>query len=82
MRHVPIFVLDNHHWWIDLLLSAAPVESHIGAIVVSIAFVDQEELYVYADSGQDSPNACVTLGIPTGIFEYARRIDIYDRTDL
>ncbi|PPQ85645.1 hypothetical protein CVT25_012767 [Psilocybe cyanescens] len=34
-----------------LLLSAAPVESHIGAIV-------------------DSPNACVTLGIPTGIFEH------------
>ncbi|KAH9481840.1 Formamidase [Psilocybe cubensis] len=34
-----------------LLLSAAPVESHVGAIV-------------------DSPNACVTLGIPTGIFEH------------
>ena len=49
---------------------------------MSIASVDQEELYVYADSGQDSPNACVTLGIPTGIFEYVRRIDIYDRTDL
>ncbi|TEB05173.1 hypothetical protein FA13DRAFT_1824738, partial [Coprinellus micaceus] len=32
-----------------LLLSAAPIESHVGAIV-------------------DSPNACVTLGIPTGIF--------------
>ncbi|KAH9933555.1 Acetamidase/Formamidase [Epithele typhae] len=34
-----------------LLLSAAPVESHVGAIV-------------------DSPNACVTLGIPTGIFDF------------
>ncbi|RXW19802.1 hypothetical protein EST38_g6056 [Candolleomyces aberdarensis] len=33
-----------------LLLSAAPIESHVGAIV-------------------DSPNACVTLAIPTGIFE-------------
>ncbi|KAI0766789.1 Acetamidase Formamidase [Irpex lacteus] len=35
----------------NLLLSAAPVESHVGAIV-------------------DSPNACVTLGIPIGIFEH------------
>ncbi|KIM37843.1 hypothetical protein M413DRAFT_20149 [Hebeloma cylindrosporum] len=35
----------------NLLLSAAPVESHVGAIV-------------------DSPNACVTLAIPTGIFEH------------
>ncbi|THH28356.1 hypothetical protein EUX98_g5831 [Antrodiella citrinella] len=34
-----------------LLLSAAPVESHIGAIV-------------------DSPNACVTLALPLGIFEH------------
>jgi len=34
-----------------LLLSAAPVESHVGAIV-------------------DSPNACVTLAIPTGIFDH------------
>ncbi|KJA25071.1 hypothetical protein HYPSUDRAFT_199987 [Hypholoma sublateritium FD-334 SS-4] len=34
-----------------LLLSAAPVESHVGAVV-------------------DSPNACVTLGIPTGIFDH------------
>ncbi|KAI0706422.1 Acetamidase/Formamidase [Earliella scabrosa] len=33
-----------------LLLSAAPVESHVGAIV-------------------DSPNACVTLALPIGIFE-------------
>ncbi|KAF9450484.1 Acetamidase/Formamidase [Macrolepiota fuliginosa MF-IS2] len=33
-----------------LLLSAAPIESHVGAIV-------------------DSPNACVTLAVPTGIFE-------------
>ncbi|TFK87168.1 Acetamidase/Formamidase [Polyporus arcularius HHB13444] len=33
-----------------LLLSAAPVESHVGAIV-------------------DSPNACVTLVLPLGIFE-------------
>ncbi|KAH9838647.1 Acetamidase/Formamidase [Rhodofomes roseus] len=33
-----------------LLLSAAPVESHIGAIV-------------------DSPNACVTLALPLGIFQ-------------
>ncbi|KAG7444689.1 Acetamidase/Formamidase [Guyanagaster necrorhizus] len=34
-----------------LLLSAAPIESHVGAIV-------------------DSPNACVTLALPTGIFEH------------
>ncbi|KAF5332885.1 hypothetical protein D9758_017203 [Tetrapyrgos nigripes] len=34
-----------------LLLSAAPVESHVGAVV-------------------DSPNACVTLAIPTGIFDH------------
>ncbi|KAI0064946.1 Acetamidase Formamidase [Artomyces pyxidatus] len=34
-----------------LLLSAAPVESHVGAIV-------------------DSPNACVTLALPVGIFEF------------
>ncbi|GJE85647.1 acetamidase/formamidase family protein [Phanerochaete sordida] len=34
-----------------LLLSAAPVESHVGAIV-------------------DSPNACVTMGLPVGIFEF------------
>ncbi|KAI0077789.1 Acetamidase/Formamidase [Panus rudis PR-1116 ss-1] len=34
-----------------LLLSAAPVESHVGAIV-------------------DSPNACVTLEIPIGIFAH------------
>lgn len=38
----------------DLLLSAAPVESHVGAIV-------------------DSPNACVTLALPLGIFEHVRR---------
>ncbi|KJA25045.1 hypothetical protein HYPSUDRAFT_1072206 [Hypholoma sublateritium FD-334 SS-4] len=41
-----------------LLLSAAPVESHVGAVV-------------------DSPNACVTLGIPTGIFDH----DILPNTD-
>ncbi|KAE9406707.1 Acetamidase/Formamidase [Gymnopus androsaceus JB14] len=34
-----------------LLLSAAPVESHVGAMV-------------------DSPNACVTLALPLGIFEH------------
>ncbi|GBE88418.1 Acetamidase Formamidase [Sparassis latifolia] len=34
-----------------LLLSAAPVESHVGAIV-------------------DSPNACVTLALPLGIFDH------------
>ncbi|PCH42569.1 Acetamidase/Formamidase, partial [Wolfiporia cocos MD-104 SS10] len=34
-----------------LLLSAAPVESHVSAIV-------------------DSPNACVTLALPLGIFEH------------
>lgn len=34
-----------------LLLSAAPVESHVGAIV-------------------DSPNACVTMALPLGIFEH------------
>ncbi|KAF8644738.1 hypothetical protein AX16_008303, partial [Volvariella volvacea WC 439] len=37
--------------YLDLLLSAAPIESHVGALV-------------------DSPNACVTLAIPTGIFEF------------
>ncbi|KAF8230821.1 Acetamidase/Formamidase [Tricholoma matsutake] len=35
----------------NLFLSAAPVDSHVGAIV-------------------DSPNACVTLAIPTGIFDF------------
>ncbi|KAK7055910.1 Acetamidase Formamidase [Favolaschia claudopus] len=35
----------------NLLLSAAPIESHVGALV-------------------DSPNACVTLAIPTGIFTH------------
>ncbi|KAI6099797.1 Acetamidase/Formamidase [Pisolithus thermaeus] len=39
--------IDFHH----LLLSAAPVESHVGAVV-------------------DSPNACVTLALPLGIFEH------------
>ncbi|KAJ7730768.1 Acetamidase Formamidase [Mycena metata] len=34
-----------------LLLSAAPIESHVGALV-------------------DSPNACVTLAVPTGIFSH------------
>ncbi|ETW82694.1 hypothetical protein HETIRDRAFT_315982 [Heterobasidion irregulare TC 32-1] len=34
-----------------ILLSAAPVESHVGAIV-------------------DSPNACVTLALPVGIFDF------------
>ncbi|KAF9230323.1 Acetamidase Formamidase [Melanogaster broomeanus] len=34
-----------------LLLSAAPVESHVGAVV-------------------DSPNACVTLALPLGIFDH------------
>ncbi|KZW03633.1 Acetamidase/Formamidase [Exidia glandulosa HHB12029] len=34
-----------------ILLSAAPIESHVGAIV-------------------DSPNACVTLALPLGIFEH------------
>ena len=37
--------------FLDLLLSAAPVESHVGAVV-------------------DSPNACVTLALPLGIFEH------------
>ncbi|THH13122.1 hypothetical protein EW146_g7063 [Bondarzewia mesenterica] len=39
-----------------LLLSAAPVESHVGAVV-------------------DSPNACVTLALPLGIFEFTRTSD-------
>ncbi|VDB88408.1 unnamed protein product [Peniophora sp. CBMAI 1063] len=34
-----------------LLLSAAPVDSHVGAVV-------------------DSPNACVTLALPVGIFDF------------
>ncbi|KZS92014.1 Acetamidase/Formamidase [Sistotremastrum niveocremeum HHB9708] len=34
-----------------LLLSAAPIESHVGAVV-------------------DSPNACVTLALPLGIFDH------------
>ncbi|KAF6759768.1 Acetamidase Formamidase [Ephemerocybe angulata] len=34
----------------NLLLSAVPIESHVGAVV-------------------DSPNACVTIGIPTEIFD-------------
>ncbi|KAJ3741767.1 Acetamidase/Formamidase [Lentinula detonsa] len=44
-----------------LLLSAAPVESHVGAIV-------------------DSPNACVTLALPLGIFEHAS-IDILPKEE-
>ncbi|KAA1467198.1 Acetamidase/Formamidase [Dentipellis sp. KUC8613] len=36
---------------VHLLLSAAPVESHVGAVV-------------------DSPNACVTLALPLGIFDF------------
>jgi formamidase len=45
----------------DLLLSAAPIEIHVGAVV------DSSKSHVGAIV--DSPNACVTLGIPTGIFE-------------
>ncbi|EJD06687.1 Acetamidase/Formamidase [Fomitiporia mediterranea MF3/22] len=41
-----------------ILLSAAPVESHVGALV-------------------DSPNACVTLALPVGIFDF----DILPRDD-
>jgi len=37
---------DNHRLWTDLLLSAAPVESHVGSIVVSISFVRQEEWFM------------------------------------
>lgn len=48
----------------DILLSAAPIESHVGAIVVCL-----DVPRVPRDAGQDSPNACVTLAIPTGIFE-------------
>ena len=43
-------MIDN---FVDLLLSAAPVESHVGAVV-------------------DSPNACVTLALPLGIFDHVR----------
>jgi len=42
-----------------LLLSAAPIESHVGALV-------------------DSPNACVTLAIPTGIFEHVSPVKSLD----
>ncbi|KAJ3799402.1 Acetamidase Formamidase [Lentinula aff. detonsa] len=42
-----------------LLLSAAPVESHVGAIV-------------------DSPNACVTLALPLGIFEHASIVNRWE----
>ncbi len=56
----------------DLLLSAAPVESHVGAVVVS-PFYSMSILVI--DCGmQDSPNACVTLGIPTGIFDHVRHL--------
>jgi len=55
----------------DLLLSAAPVESHVGAIVVC-----KNNFYefwkIWTCVLQDSPNACVTLAIPTGIFEHVR----------
>ena len=58
---------------IDLLLSAAPVESHVGAVVVSKVCHLVSVLYSHTSTSlQDSPNACVTLAIPTGIFEHVR----------
>lgn len=54
----------------DLLLSAAPVESHVGAIVVRSSSDTFTWRKVLTFDRQDSPNACVTLAIPTGIFEH------------
>ena len=52
MRNISTFSQKkDRESFLDLLLSAAPVESHVGAVV-------------------DSPNACVTLAVPIGIFDF------------
>ncbi|TFY62925.1 hypothetical protein EVG20_g6531 [Dentipellis fragilis] len=55
-----------------LLLSAAPVESHVGAVVVSHFFLSSIAFAVghLTLRTQDSPNACVTLALPLGIFDF------------
>ena len=63
---------------LDLLLSAAPVESHVGAIVVSSSILRIQ--FPSAHNLQDSPNACVTLAIPTGIFDFVRQISLTSNT--
>ena len=59
---------------IDLLLSAAPIESHVGAIVVRFVPNSRHRILLILPvcPVQDSPNACVTMGLPLGIFEYVR----------
>lgn len=61
-----------------ILLSAAPIESHVGAIVVC-HFSRVSPGPVAEVRYQDSPNACVTMGLPLGIFEYVRlpTLDFY-----
>ena len=56
----------------DLLLSAAPVESHVGAIVVRglRTAVERRIECMGTFVSQDSPNACVTLALPLGIFDF------------
>lgn len=52
-----------------LLLSAAPVESHVGAIVVRV-FLRVSPVQKAKVRFKDSPNACVTMGLPVGMFEF------------
>ena len=56
----------------DLLLSAAPVESHVGAIVVrGLRMAVRRRIECMGTFiSQDSPNACVTLALPLGIFDF------------
>lgn len=73
---------DFDRCFIDLLLSAAPIESHVGAVVVRLrpltrnTHCSQEGM----TWRQDSPNACVTLALPLGIFEHVRLVFCADVT--
>ncbi|KAI0353664.1 Acetamidase/Formamidase [Trametes cingulata] len=54
-----------------LLLSAAPVESHVGAVVVRRRHPLLQLLIIPTTPDlQDSPNACVTMALPLGIFDF------------
>lgn len=61
---------STSHTLADLLLSAAPIESHVGAVVVSP--IHRGYWLISKPACQDSPNACVTLALPLGIFEHVR----------
>ena len=70
--HIPVCLLSDFHPS-DLLLSAAPVESHVGAVVVRRCpflhlLLQRNWLTLYIC--KDSPNACVTLGLSVGIFDF------------